>query len=180
MRHNIILTILIGLIFLIFGCCKDPKPGECGEGRQWIIGGCWNEPREFYFFSGFPDFYCYNDSIAVGIPVDEIVSPIIYLSSYQYLENQGSKDNWLTGGSRSNRGRGEELDFYETCWNAPGRKISYFTFLTILDYKNVGVGTKELHCKLELRADLYDDQDAPIYPPKTVLDSSTIILKRVN
>lgn len=177
MRHYINFTISIGLIFLIYGCCKDPKPGECGEGRQWIIGGCWDEPKEYYFFSGFPDFYCYNDSIAVGFPVHESDFPKIYVSRYQYLENQGSKDNWLIGGSRSSNGRGE---FYETCWNAPGKAITYFTFLTIVDYKNVGVNTKELQCKLELRAGLFDDQDNPIFPPKTVLDSSTIVLKRVN
>lgn len=177
MRHFKIYTISIGLIFLIFGCCKDPKPGECGEGRQWIIGGCWDEPKEYYFFSGFPDFYCYNDSIAVGFPVHESDFPKIYVSRYQYLENQGSKDNWLIGGSRSSNGRGE---FVEICDNARNKKITYYTFLVVEDYKNVGADTKELHCKLELRENQYDDRDSPSLPPNTVLDSSTIVLKRVN
>lgn len=177
MRHFKIYSILIGLFFLFCGCYKNPKPGECEEGKQWILGGCITEPKELYLFSGYPDFYCFNDSIAVGFPVDKIDAPIIYVNSYQYLENQGGKNNWLIGGSRTSNGRGE---FRETCWNAPGKAITYFTFLTMLDYKNVRADTKELHCKLELRAGPLDDQDAPVYPPKTVLDSSTVILKRVN
>lgn len=156
------------------GCskCDDDCPDE-----QKIFGNCWQEKRELYLFSGFPEFYCYNDSIAVGYPVEEIDSPTIYIRSYQYLENQGSKENWIITGTLTSNGRGE---FKEVCYNAPDKAITYYTFLVVEDYNNVGADTKELHCKLELRENLYGEQDDPNLPPNKVLDSSTIILKRVN
>ncbi|MCZ2100551.1 MAG: hypothetical protein LC107_03325 [Chitinophagales bacterium] len=93
------------------------------------------------------------------------------------MENQGSKENWLVGSTGTSNGRGE---FFDVCWNARGKAVTYYTFLVVKDYKNVGADTKELHCKLELRENQYDDRDSPSLPPNTVLDSSTIVLKRVN
>lgn len=164
-------------IALISSCCKDPKPGECPDGKQWILGGCVDETKELYIFSAYPDFYCFNDSLALGYDIQKGELNWSYRKIYKYINNQGKGDNWLIAGfESSDSGLGK---FSARCSESPGSGVKYYTFLYIEDHDKITSETREIRGRLEL-GDRYPLPEPVGDGTYTVLDSSYVIFKRVN
>lgn len=174
-KKSVLYSILT--IVLISSCCKDPKSGECADGKQWILGGCVDETKELYIFSGYPDFYCFNDSLALGYDVQRGGLNWSYYLNTQYTKNKGVGNNWLMGTfSSSDSGWGK---FSARCSESPDSGIKYYTFLYIEDHDKITSETREIRGRLEL-GDRYPLPEPVGDGTYTVLDSSYVILKRVN
>lgn len=167
------LTILVGLILSAVSCHRELVLCESADYK--IIGRCFEDPREYYFFTGYPDFYCFNDSIAVGIPVDDLDDPWLYFNCSFYIDDKGGRGNEIHLTKSASNGQGA---FNHGCYQAQSKETPYTTYLFVEDYKNIDADTKELHCKL--RTEFHDVQANPDYPSISVIDSTTIVLKRVN
>ncbi len=175
-NRKIYFLLLISVSISFVSC--DSCPDECGAGKISILGQC-EDDQNMFLFAAYPNFYCYNDSIVVGFPKDHSINESkIYVSVFRYLEEKGSGTNWLSGGLRSSHVLKNE--FYEQCKDKPEGNITYHTFLIIEDIEKITEGTSEIKGKLELRTSQYSAHHYPeVYPPKVVLDSAAIVLKRL-
>lgn len=174
-NFNLILLSWI-VLFSMQSCSKCPE--ECATNQVKVLGACKSRAFDQYLFGAYPDFYCFNDSIVLGYSKDKSNhESIIYLRHFQYLENKGQGNNWLIGGLRSSDHVNE---FYEQCWDNPKQGVTYHTFLYVEDFDKITKETKELKGILELRSSQYAQHSSPIHNPKVVLDSSTVILRRLN
>ncbi len=179
MKQIIILVIMSGLMTALVSCDKDEMGCSSLSGHVRIANCCINPSRHDFIFTGYPNFYCYNDSIAIGIhdfnSKHPFISNTIYVSTFPYIQDRGIGKNWRIGGSSTGNWK-----FYEHCYHSPDDKKDYDTFLFVLDGDKITKDTKEIHCRLELRAGIYTDEyDPEIITPSAILDTSTVVLKRV-
>lgn len=173
MKNLIVFSVFFAFAVLAMGCHKNNlNDNECGPGLVKIIGSCYPDKVPYYFFSGYPDFYCLNDSVAVGVRVNPGDQDVIIIKQYAFLAEKGVGSNHLIGGSNSGDNRGEFLD---ACHERPDEKIRYNTFLVVEDYDKITKDTRELHCRLELRDKQFDN-----FEPFKILDSARVVLKRAN
>ena len=176
MKQIIFIVIMLGLMTALTSCGKD-EGHICSNRQAKVLGECIDTARHDFIFSGYPDFYCFNDSVAIGINKKKSGNTI-YVKVFPYIQDRGIGKNWLTGGSRSSISL--PWKFYEHCYESPEDRTQYYTFLFVQDWDKITEETKEIHCRLELRDGISTgEHDPEIISPSAVLDSSTVVLKRV-
>lgn len=176
MKQILFLIIISGMLWTMAGCDSD-EGHICSNEQVKVLGECIEKSERNLYFVGYPDFYCYNDSVAVSINIATRYNKI-HVSVYPYILDRGIGRNWLMGGAR---GAGySPWKFYEHCYHSPEDKKDYDTFLFVLDGDKITEDTKEIHCRLELRDGIYTDEyDPEIITPSAILDTSTVVLKRL-
>ncbi len=174
MKQIIILVMMSCLMTALVSCDKDEGP-TCSNDQVKVLGECIKKSEGIFYFVGYPDFYCYNDSVVVSINTSTRHNEI-YLNVYPYIQDRGIGRNRLIGGSSNYYN--SPWKFYEYCYHSPEDMTPYHTFLLVLDGDKITEDTKEIHCRLELRSGIF----AGVCDPEIVtalLDTSTVVLKRV-
>lgn len=172
---QLIFLIIVSSILGAMSSCDSDEGHICSNEQVKVLGECIEKSEKNLYFVGYPDFYCYNDSVAVSINTTSRYN-VIHVNVYPYIQDRGVGKNWLIGGLR---GAGySSWKFYERCYQSPEDNSQYHTFLFVLDGDKINEDTKEIHCRLELRDGIYvGDFDPEIV--STLLDSSTVVLKRL-
>lgn len=177
MKQILFLFMISGILWTMAGCDSDEEH-ICSSKQVKVLSECIDTARHDFIFIGYPDFYCFNDSVAIGIKDYNYQRNIIYFRVYPYIQDRGIGKNWLIGGATSSGG--SSWKFYERCYQSPEDNSQYHTFLFVLDGDKITEDTKEIHCRLELRDGIYTDEyDPEIITPSAILDTSTVVLKRL-